>query len=178
MNSLEERQKILVVDDSKFNQELIMEILGEDYQYVVANDGLEAISILQKDWTIYMMLLDLNMPKMSGFEVLKYMRDNLFIDYIKVLMKNENSTYIGSSAGAIIAGTDIMLARDFDSNFVGMIDFTALELFDGTIIPHYEPENLQMYIQNTERHILNRYSKVLSVSNEDVVVIIDREVIA
>ena len=36
------------------------------------------------------------------FEVLKYMRDNLFIDYIKVLMKNENSTYIGSSAGAII----------------------------------------------------------------------------
>ena len=75
----------------------------------------------------------------NTFEVLKYMRDNLFIDYIKVLMKNENSTYIGSSAGAIIAGTDIMLARDFDSNFVGMIDFTALELFDGTIIPHYEP---------------------------------------
>ncbi len=71
-----------------------------------------------------------------------------------------------------------MLARDFDSNFVGMIDFTALELFDGTIIPHYELENLQMYIQNTERHILNRYSKVLSVSNDDVVVIIDREVIA
>lgn len=59
-----------------------------------------------------------------------------------------------------------------------MIDFTALELFDGTIIPHYEPENLQMYIQNTERHILNRYSKVLSVSNDDVVVIIDGEVIA
>lgn len=51
MNSLEERQKILVVDDSKFNQELIMEILGEEYQYVLANDGLEAISILQKDWT-------------------------------------------------------------------------------------------------------------------------------
>lgn len=48
MNSLEERQKILVVDDSKFNQELIMEILGEEYQYVLANDGLEAISILQK----------------------------------------------------------------------------------------------------------------------------------
>lgn len=60
-----------------------------------------------------------------------------------------------SSAGAIIAGTDIMLARDFDSNFVGMIDCTALGLFDGTIIPHYEPENLQMYIQNTEEHILN-----------------------
>ncbi len=114
----------------------------------------------------------------NTFEVLQYMRDNLLIDYIKVLMKNERSTYIGSSAGAIIAGTDIMLASDFDSNFVGMIDFTALGLFDGTIIPHYEPENLQMYIQNTEKHILNRYSKILSVSNDEVIVLEDGEVIA
>ncbi len=114
----------------------------------------------------------------NTFEVLQYMRDNLLIDYIKVLMKNERSTYIGSSAGAMIAGTDIMLASDFDSNFVGMIDFTALGLFDGTIIPHYEPENLQMYIQNTEKHILNRYSKILSVSNDEVIVLEDGEVIA
>ena len=39
-------------------------------------------------------------------------------------------------------------------------------------------EVLQMSIQNTERYILNRYSKALSVSNDDVVVIIDGEVIA
>ena len=39
-------------------------------------------------------------------------------------------------------------------------------------------EVLQMYIQNTERYILNRYSKALSVSNDDFVVIIDGEVIA
>lgn len=73
MKSLEERQKILIVDDSKFNQELLMEILGEKYQYIVASDGLEAISILQKDWTVDLMLLDINMPKMNGFEVLEYM---------------------------------------------------------------------------------------------------------
>ncbi len=112
----------------------------------------------------------------NTFEVLKYMRDNLFMDYIKNLVQSENRTYIGSSAGAIIAGTDIMLARDFDSNFVRMIDFTALGLFDGTIIPHYEPENLELYIQNTEKHILNRYSRILSVSNHDVVVIEDGKV--
>ena len=112
----------------------------------------------------------------NTFEVLKYMRDNLFMDYIKNLVQSENRTYIGSSAGAIIAGTDIMLARDFDSDFVRMIDFTALGLFDGTIIPHYEPENLELYIQNTEKHILNRYSRILSVSNHDVVVIEDGKV--
>ena len=106
----------------------------------------------------------------NTFEVLQYMRDCNLIDYIRDLMKNEKTTYIGSSAGAMIAGSDIMLAGDFDSNFVGMIDFTALNLFDGTIIPHYEPEHLENYIRNTEAHILNRYPVILSVSNEDVLV--------
>lgn len=104
----------------------------------------------------------------NTFEVLKYMRDNNLVDYIKQLMKNNNTTYIGSSAGAFIAGSDIMLAGDFDSNFVGMIDFTGLNLFDGTIVPHFQSDQLENYIKNTEQHILNRYSKILSVSNEEV----------
>lgn len=113
----------------------------------------------------------------NTFEVLQYMRDSNLVDYIRVLMKDSKVTYIGSSAGAIIAGSDIMLARDFDSNFVGMIDFNALNLFDGTIIPHYESEHLENYIKNTEEHIINRYSKILSVSNEEVLVIENGEVL-
>ena len=94
MDNLEERQKILVVDDSKFNQELLMEILGENYQYILANDGLEAISILQKDWTIDLMLLDINMPRMNGFEVLEYMNQYHWIDEFPVIVisaEEENS---------------------------------------------------------------------------------------
>lgn len=94
MNSLDERQKILVVDDSKFNQELLMEILGENYQYILANDGLEAISILQKDWTIDLMLLDINMPRMNGFGVLEYMNQYHWIDEFPVIVisaEEENS---------------------------------------------------------------------------------------
>ena len=94
MDSLEERQKILVVDDSKFNQELLMEILGENYQYILANDGLEAISILQKDWTIDLMLLDINMPRMNGFGVLEYMNQYHWIDEFPVIVisaEEENS---------------------------------------------------------------------------------------
>ena len=86
MKSLEERQKILIVDDSKFNQELLMEIVGENYQYILANDGLEAISILQKDWTIDLMLLDINMPKMNGFEVLEYMNTYQWIDEFPIIV--------------------------------------------------------------------------------------------
>ena len=86
MKSLEERQKILIVDDSKFNQELLMEIVGENYQYILANDGLEAISILQKDWTIDLMLLDINMPKMNGFEVLEYMNKYQWIEEFPIIV--------------------------------------------------------------------------------------------
>lgn len=86
MKSLEERQKILIVDDSKFNQELLMEILDENYQYIVASDGLEAISILQKDWTIDLMLLDINMPKMNGFEVLEYMNKYQWIEEFPIIV--------------------------------------------------------------------------------------------
>lgn len=113
----------------------------------------------------------------NTFEVLKYMRTNNLVDYIQNLMMDSRVTYIGSSAGAVIAGSDIMLARDFDSNFVGMIDFTSLNLFDGAIISHYEPEHLESYIKNTEEHILNRYSRILSVSNEEVLEIENGEVL-
>lgn len=109
----------------------------------------------------------------NTFEVLKYMRDSNLVDYIRVVMKDKKVTYIGSSAGAIIAGVDIMLARDFDSNYVGMVDFMALGLFDGAIVPHYESEQLANYVSTLEPHILNRYRKIVSVSNEEVLEIED-----
>lgn len=109
----------------------------------------------------------------NTFEILNYMRRLGICDYIKKLVyENEkNLVYVGSSAGAAIAGSDIMLAKDFDSNFVGMFDYTALGLFNGAIIPHYTKENLNRYIACTGDHILERYPVIYSVSNEEVIVL-------
>lgn len=109
----------------------------------------------------------------NTFEVLDYMRKYKIVEYIKALFEDKKSSiYIGSSAGAIIAGKDILLANDFDKNFVRMNDdYTALGLFDGTIIPHYTPEELERYISYTDDLILRRYSRIYSVSNEEVLVI-------
>ena len=54
--------------------------------------------------------------------------------FIQQQMKRTDCTYIGSSAGAMIAGTDIYLAEDFDENIVGLTDLKALGLFDGSDI--------------------------------------------
>lgn len=107
----------------------------------------------------------------NTFKILKYMRDNGLVEYIKSVMENEKVIYIGSSAGAAIAGSDVMLISDFDKNDIGMVDYKALELFEGAIIPHYEPEYLRNYIRNTEEHIIKRYKKIYSVSNEEVLIL-------
>ena len=67
----------------------------------------------------------------------------------------------------MIAGTDILLAQDFDRNFVGMTDFQALGLFQGTIIPHYTKEDLSCYLSRTSEELTGRYEEIYSVGNGD-----------
>ena len=106
------------------------------------------------------------------FEILKYMRTEGIVDYIRrSFQANPGTIYIGSSAGAMISGTDIRLALDFDANHAAITDYTALGLFDGTIIPHYEPEELKRYISNSEKAWLRPYRKIYSVGNDETVII-------
>ncbi len=63
-------ENILIVDDSKVDVIMIQSILS-DYNLQVAYDGMEALNILEKNPNIDLMILDLNMPKMNGFEVLE-----------------------------------------------------------------------------------------------------------
>ena len=82
----------------------------------------------------------------NTFEVLDYMRRKGLTDYVKNCVQ-KGGIYIGSSAGALIAGKDISPAGDFDLNFCGMRDFEALDLLGGTIvIPHYSYQQLQQYL--------------------------------
>lgn len=102
----------------------------------------------------------------NTFQILDMMRKHGIIEKIHVAIQN-GAAYIGSSAGAMIAGKDIALAHDFDRNFVGMSDFRALELFQGTIIPHYTKDDLICYLSRTPKESLERYQNIYSVGNGD-----------
>ena len=80
------RQKILIVDDSEMNREMLKAILGEGYKYAEAVDGAQALRMLRQDLHIDLMLLDINMPKVDGFTVLEYMNQFRWIDEIPVVM--------------------------------------------------------------------------------------------
>lgn len=63
---MDKRQKILIVDDSEFNRDMLKEILGETYNYLEAENGNQAIQMIGENIGIDLMLLDINMPQMNG----------------------------------------------------------------------------------------------------------------
>ncbi len=67
--------KILIVDDSKTDTMMIKNMLS-DYSLLFACDGIEAMEMLESTPAIDIMLLDLNMPRMNGFEVLQALQEN------------------------------------------------------------------------------------------------------
>lgn len=106
----------------------------------------------------------------NTFEVLSILRERGLDSVIKEGFKKGSKIYIGCSAGAAIAGVSIEEVKDFDRNFVGMVDFSGLGLFDGIIIPHYTKSELKRYISNSPG-IKEKYNHILSVSNEKSLVL-------
>ena len=83
---VDRKQKILIVDDSKFNRDILKEILGDTYNYLEAENGNQVIQMLGENIGIDLMLLDINMPQMNGFEVLEIMKRSQSIDETPVIM--------------------------------------------------------------------------------------------
>ena len=70
------KKRILVVDDDSMNLMRTKMILGQEYQVVLAESGLEALNTLQEEEEqIDMVLLDIDMPEMNGIETFERMKD-------------------------------------------------------------------------------------------------------
>lgn len=92
-----ERQQILIVDDSQINCEILAEILKDEYRILEAANGEECIDLLKQYGTgIALLLLDINMPVMDGFEVLALMNRKNWIEDIPVIMisSEDSASYV------------------------------------------------------------------------------------
>ena len=87
------RQRILIADDSEMNRAMLAEMLGKEYEILEAVNGAEAIAMLhQYESGISLIMLDIMMPVMDGFEVLAFMNKNHWIEEVPVIMiSTENS---------------------------------------------------------------------------------------
>ena len=81
------KKKVLITDDSEINRSILSDMLGEEFEIIEAENGIEAISVLQTyNAEIALVLLDIVMPEMDGFEVLAVMNKNHWIEDIPVIM--------------------------------------------------------------------------------------------
>ena len=83
---MNEKPKILITDDSEINRALLKEILGDGYDYLEAEDGAAAVELMRQRTDISLLLLDLMMPGMDGFDVLRVMKYHAWLDEIPVIV--------------------------------------------------------------------------------------------
>ena len=100
------------------NRELLAAILEEEYEIIQVNDGVQAVDCLQRHAEeISLLLLDIVMPHMDGFEVLSYMNKEHWIDAIPVVIISSENSPIYIKRGYDLGATDF-IGKPFDANMV------------------------------------------------------------
>lgn len=115
---IQNKPRILIVDDSEFNRAILKEILEEPYEIIEADGGNEALhKIDEYGMKISLVLLDIIMPEKDGFEVLKYMEEERLISDIPVIIisSEDSANYIRR---AYEMGVSDYINRPFDANIV------------------------------------------------------------
>ena len=108
------RRKILVVDDAEFNRDLVVQLLQDEYQMLVAVNGAEAVekTELEKPDLI---LMDLGMPVMDGWEATRRIKANDELKHIPIIAVTSHAM-VGDEFQAREAGCDDYLPKPIDEN--------------------------------------------------------------
>lgn len=115
---IQNKPKILIVDDSEFNRAILKEILEETYEIIEADGGNEALhKIDEYGMKISLVLLDIIMPEKDGFEVLKYMEEERLISDIPVIIISSEDS-VNYIRRAYEMGVSDYINRPFDANIV------------------------------------------------------------
>ena len=115
---LQEKSQILLVDDSKMNRMILAEILGDGYHILEAENGQECLEKLRAEaGNIALVLLDINMPVMDGFEVLKAMNANHTIEDTSVIMISSEDSDAAIRRSYELGASDYV-NRPFDARIV------------------------------------------------------------
>ena len=133
------KPKILIVDDSDMNRELLTEILKQDYELLEAENGEAALKMLEQYGTgIALVMLDLVMPKMDGFQVLTVMNERRLLEDIPVIMisSEDSGKYISEAYGF---GVSDYIRRPFDARVVYQRVLNTIKLYSKQRLLHVLP---------------------------------------
>ena len=113
-----ERPTVLITDDAEINRELLGEMLSPSFNIISASGGEECISTLEKyGAAISLLLLDINMPLVNGFDVLEYMNKTRLIDAVPVITITADGSDSTVKRAYELGVTDF-ISRPFDIKVV------------------------------------------------------------
>ncbi len=161
-------EKILIVDDIEINREILAVALGDMFSVEEAGDGEQAIEIL-KDHSdeIAAILLDLIMPKMDGYEVLKYMKQAEILERIPVLVISAESRTEAERA-CLEMGVSDFIRKPFDSVTVRSRVRNIVELF---MYKNQLEDKVRIQTENLKRQnrLLEQQAEKIKASNEKII---------
>lgn len=144
------RDKILIVDDVEINRELLAEILKDDYRILQAEDGKQAMKILEEyHEQISLLMLDLVMPVMDGFEVIKELQRWPWSKNIGIIVISSDNT-IKTEADCFELGVSDFVHRPFDNRLVKKRVNNVISLFQ-------TQQELEQKVERQTETLLKQY---------------------
>lgn len=143
------KNEILIVDDSKVNRDLLSFILEDEFAVIMATNGLEAVEIIERKKTqLKVVLLDLIMPEMDGFEVLRQMGARKLIEKIPVIVissEQEDEAQIK----AFESGVSDYITKPFGKEIVRRRVQNVVDLFEyrNSLEEKIEKQSTQLKMQ-------------------------------
>ena len=172
MTQLSERAKILVVDDEPANLKVIREVLANDYRLSFAKSGELALQLIENE-PPKLILLDIMMPDMSGFEVCKVLKANPKTAHIPVIFVTALSHEQDESEGFALGAVDYItkpispaIVRARVKNHLSLVQAEQLQLAHIDLIQRLG-RAAEYKDTDTGEHIarMSRYSKVLALAD-------------
>jgi two-component system cell cycle response regulator DivK len=108
------RKKILIVDDTEWNRDLLVQLLEDDYDIVQAVDGAEGVKKTEQEKPD-LILMDLGMPVMDGWEATRKIKAQSDLKHIPIIAVTSHAM-VGDEITAREAGCDDYIAKPVDEN--------------------------------------------------------------
>jgi len=150
------KDQILIVDDEEINRIILTEILKNEYDILEAADGAQALDMLTKGQVrVQTILLDMVMPHLNGYEVLRILQEDATLHKIPVIVITAENTP-ETETKVLGAGAVDFISKPFNPNVVKARVANHLQLW------HYN-ENLEEMVQNKTHDLIKTHEQMLEI---------------
>jgi two-component system, cell cycle response regulator DivK len=108
--------KILIVEDVEYNVDLLVQLLEDDYELVMAGDGAQGVELAEQERPD-LILMDLSLPVMDGWEATRRIKANAALAHIPIIGLSAHAMS-GDAERALAAGCDDYLAKPLNDELL------------------------------------------------------------